>query len=132
MQDERFIELIEAVEGLGGEQLPDTCEPDYYEIEVTKANGKTKTQLVDTTGCHQESLFSIPYDRLDLARTRERPSVDDTGKHVRGEMIYEGIEIVEGVGFAQEVGPPTEGEVIVCADDDRVDLWPRVATGMPS
>lgn len=58
-----FLELMEKVEDAGGVLGPDSCQPKRYTLKTEKDGRVLKTESVMTTGCHNETIFMIPYEK---------------------------------------------------------------------
>ena len=95
LNDERFIKLVEQIEDIGGELLPETHWPESVTYTLTGPHGREKRVEVELTGCGHETLVQIPYDLVDIDK--------------------DGIEH----------GEPSPGNYKACAICDLVALQPR-------
>lgn len=110
-----FISLLEEVERQGGEHLPETCLPQEYVITINKRGGGVKKRKVFTTGCGKELRLSIPYDPgapvlIPVTPTAANPDPEPERRD----------------------GDHGAGRLIVCAEDDAVDRWPRFLKATPA
>jgi len=107
----QLLELMERVEAQGGAHLPDHCKPDVYKIKVKQPDGSFIVKRVFTSGCEREALFVMPY-RLD-----QQVRVQYGGKTSISSPHPDDIKAMEARGG---------GFVKACANDDRMDLWPKL------
>lgn len=90
-----MLALIERVEAQGGEQASGRCQPSKFSLKMQGPDGVERSKDFLTTGCGNESRFLVPYTKPDKA--------------LAGNATAKGAE----------------GTVVVCANDDRMDLWSR-------
>ncbi len=90
-----MLELIEKVEAQGGEQAAGRCQPSKFTLKMEGPDGIKRSKDFLTTGCGSESRFLVTYTKPD--------------KVLAGNATAKG----------------SEGTAVACANDDRMDLWPR-------
>lgn len=106
---DNFITLLEEVERQGGELLSDECLPGEYTITVNKARGMgVKKVTLQTQGCEKAMQLQLVYD----------PSATVTIPGVAKADDPEPDDITM-------LGDHGEGNLIVCAECDGVQFWPR-------
>jgi len=101
VNEDRFIEIVEAVEALGGELLPETHVGVTIPYEIKGAHGRKIKKPLDTAGCGAEALVEIPHERV----------------------YYRGKDGKIATG-PTEVVPAR-----YCILDDMMYLWPRFNQG---
>jgi hypothetical protein len=103
VNEDRFIEIVEAVEALGGELLPETHVGVEIPYEIKGTHGRKTKKPLATTGCGAEALVEIPYAPA-IARDPSNP------KKI--------LDLPEG----QRLDPVPAR---FCILDDMMYLWPR-------
>lgn len=103
LNPDQMLELMELVENQGGEQAAGRCQPSKFSLKMEGPDGVRRAKDFLTTGCGHESRFLIPYSKPDEAL---------------------GGNAVAALG-GNAVSKGSEGTAVVCAHDDRMDLWPR-------
>lgn len=58
-EPDQWVELISAVEGVGGALLPDKCQGKMIPFSIPKSDQVTKAR---TCNCKNKSMFVIPYE----------------------------------------------------------------------
>lgn len=114
------MRLIEEAERQGGAHSNERCTPTKFIIDLPKA-GSDKFVKTDvyTAGCNAEAKFLIPYDPAAHVTIPGYNGPDDPNADEN--------TVAPTVGEADALRQRKAGLAVICAVDDRMDLWPRFA-----